>query len=218
MILTKITYISSQFTIVRKLLYVFITEYFYISLIFENIIMNINKMTRHKRTIILFSISLCLIIVSSNVFSQQIGVGGSVLYNLQTNSIAGGLRVEIPYKRISFVPQLSYYPSFNKINEYYLGSAIHLDFMETARWKLYLIGMLGYNRWINYNSNPQMNAKPNNWNSEFGIGFTTKKCIRPFIEYRYNLKWKETNVGIGIIYTFRCSGPKRHGSISCPGH
>jgi len=175
-------------------------------------------MSFYKKGLSLIAISFICIVFKTNTYAQQIGVGGSVLYNPQTNSFAGGLRVEIPYKRISFVPQLSYYPSFNKINEYYFGSAIHLDFMETARWKLYLIGMLAYNRWINYNANPQMHAKPNNWDTEFGMGFTTKKCIRPFIEYRYNLKWKETNLGIGIIYTFNCKGQKKRGSISCPGH
>jgi len=158
------------------------------------------------------------IVISPKISAQQIGLGGSILYNPQTESFAGGLRVEIPYKRISFIPQLTYYPSFNKISEYYLGVATHLDFMGTAKWKLYAIGMASYNRWSNYSSKPQLKAKPNNWDAEFGIGWTTRRCIRPFIEYRYNIKWRETNLGIGIIYTFRCSSRKKRGSISCPGH
>jgi hypothetical protein len=78
--------------------------------------------------------------------------------------------------------------------------------------------MVSYNRWSNYSSKPQLKAKPNNWDAEFGVGWTTRRCIRPFIEYRYNIKWRETNLGIGIIYTFRCSSSKKRGSISCPGH
>jgi len=175
-------------------------------------------MRRFKINILSISLILVILGINNKVKCQQIGVGGSLLYNLQTESFAGGLRVEIPYKRISFIPQLTYYPSFNKISEYYLGVATHLDFIGTAKWKLYAIGMISYNRWSNFTSKPQLKAKPNNWDAEFGIGWTTKRCIRPFVEYRYNLKWKETNLGIGIIYTFRCKSSKKRGSISCPGH
>ena len=173
------------------------------------------KITKRIGRVLLCVVSFVFV---QNVCAQQIGLGGSLLFNPQTESLGAGLRVEVPYKKITFIPQLTYYPSFNKISEFYLGVSSHLDFMGTAKWKLYLIGMLGYNRWINYESNPQLNAKPNNWDAELGIGFTTKKCIRPFIEYRYNLKWHETNLGVGIIFTLHCSGGRKRGSIACPGH
>ena len=168
---------------------------------------------------VLHSILLFFFItIAQNAYNQQVGIGGSLLYNFQTQSFAGGLRAEIPYKRIRIVPQLTYYPSFNKISEYYFGCAIHLDVLETARWRSYLIGMLSFNRWSNFSLNPQLQAKANNWDGELGLGLTTKRCIRPFIEYRYNFKWKETNLGIGFIYTFNCKGFKKRTSISCPGH
>ena len=166
----------------------------------------------------IITIIIITFFIKNPIFCQQIGLGGSVLYNLQTESFAGSLRADIPYKRISLVPQITFYPGFNKISEYYISVAAHLDFMGTSKWKMYLIGMLGYNRWSNYDKMPNLSKKPNNWDGEIGLGWTTRKCLRPFVEYRYNFKWKETNLGIGLIYTLHCKNAKRRGSINCPGH
>ena len=94
-------------------------------------------------------LSVIFVLFEQCLFAQQVAVGGSLLYNPQTESVGLGLRTEIPYKKISFVPQLTYYPFFNKITEYYLAVATHLDVMGTAKWKVYVIGMLGYDRCIN---------------------------------------------------------------------
>lgn len=163
----------------------------------------------------LFLISILACNKTSN--AQLWGAGASILYNPQTESFGAGVRVEIPFNKLRIVPQLSYYPSFNKVTEYYLGVAAHLDFMETRSWKVYAIAMASYNHWINYHSNSKLTGKPNNWDGELGLGWTTHKCLRPFIEYRYNFKWKETNLGIGFVYTFNCKDGKSRSSINCPG-
>ena len=48
------------------------------------------------------------------------------------------------------------------------------------------------------------NANPNNWDLEGGIGISTNKCLRPFLEYRYNVRFMETHLRLGIMYIFGC--------------
>ena len=167
-----------------------------------------------------------LLIFSTYSYSQKIGVGVSAIYNLQTESYAPGLRVEIPYKRLSIVPQIAYYPSFNKINEYYAGLSLHLNLFYIKSWAFYGLVHGSYNGWINYEASPMKDAGYSNWDGEVGAGLTTRKCLRPFIEYRYNFKWKETNLRIGVMYFFGCNskngkgggGRKKHKAMTCPAY
>lgn len=171
---------------------------------------------------------LIFIIVLSfniNIYSQKIGVGISAIYNPQTESFAAGLRAEIPYKRISIVPQIAYYPSFNKVTEYYAGLSLHLNLLYIKNWAFYGLAHGSYNGWINYTTSPMKDASFSNWDGEIGVGITTRKCLRPFIEYRYNLKWKETNLRIGVMYFFGCNsknkrggGRKKHKAMTCPAY
>lgn len=154
--------------------------------------------------------------------SQNIGVGGDVMYNFQTESLGAGLRVNFfPNNRLSFVPQFSYYPGFNKIKEYYLGLGLELKFLKLNNFNFYAIGHGAYNNWINYASSSMEGAKKTNWNLEGGLGVTTNKCLRPFLEYRYNLKFQETHLRLGLLYIFGCSGgggKKKGGGGSKKGH
>jgi hypothetical protein len=143
--------------------------------------------------------------------SQNIGVGADVMYNFQTESFGAGARVSIfPNNRLSFVPQFSYYFPFNKVNEYYLG--LGLEYKVIKRDKINIYGLVhgAYNQWLNYKESPLSNAKPNNWNLEGGIGISTNTCLRPFLEYRYNLKFRETHLRLGILYIFGCK--HKHGA------
>jgi hypothetical protein len=167
-----------------------------------------------KRSVVVF-----LIMISGiHVFSQNNGLGGGLIYNFQTNSIGLDLRGELPLKSIDFlegvsvVPQIAYFPSFNKIHEFYIGSGIHLGVYSINKWKFYALGNLSYNGWINYKSSKKENAKFSNLGLEGGIGVTTKKCLRPFMEFRYNVKWKEANLRLGFIYTIKC---EKRGAVPC---
>jgi hypothetical protein len=69
--------------------------------------------------------------------------------------------------------------------------------------------------------------KFSNWDAELGGGLTNRACLRPFIEYRYNFKWKETNLQIGIMYFFKCKKGKgnagggrknKKSPMSCPAY
>jgi hypothetical protein len=161
-----------------------------------------------------------LIIIMSGIygFSQKHGVGGAIIYNFQTNSIGLDLRTDLPLKNIDFlegislVPQLAYFPSFNKVHEFYIGSSVHLGVYTINKWKFYALGNLSYNGWINYENSKKKNAKFSNLGLEGGLGITTKKCLRPFMEFRYNVKWKEANLRLGFIYTIKC---ERRRAVPC---
>jgi len=154
--------------------------------------------------------------------AQNIGIGADVMYNFQTESLGAGARVSIfPNRTISFVPQFSYYPGFNKIHEYYLGLALEYKVLRLKTFNFYLLGHGAYNSWLNHESSEMTGAQQTNWNLEVGIGVTTNRCLRPFLEYRYNAKFQETHLRLGILYIFGCKGGgKGKGSKNklCPAY
>lgn len=150
---------------------------------------------------------LCISFLSE---AQTLGVGADVMYNFQTESFGVGVRANIyPNHRLSFVPQASYYPGFNKIHEWYAGLGLEYKVFRANPFDFYLIGHGAYNSWLNYEVSSMDGAKRSNWNLEAGIGVTTNRCLRPFMEYRYNIKFLETHLRIGFLYIFGCSGGQR---------
>jgi hypothetical protein len=163
-------------------------------------------------------ISVLIFTMSVNVFAQKIRAVGSAIYNFQTNSVGIDLRAEIPLKKpvlldgFTVVPQIIYYPWFNKVTEFYIGSSVHLGVYSIKKWALYTLVNISYNGWINYESSGMSDAKFSNLGIEGGIGVTTKRCLRPFMEIRYNIKWKEANLRLGLIYTIKC---EKRGQVPC---
>ena len=150
-----------------------------------------------------------LVSVVNYSFSQKNkeAVGLSTMYNLQTESIGFGLLGEfLIKKRFSVLPQVSYYPNFNKVNELIAGIGCNYRFYEPVYNKkiMYVLINVAYNAWINYDKSYVLNATYNNWNFEIGGGFALNYCISPFIEYRYNIRWQEATVRIGVAYYIKC--------------
>jgi len=159
----------------------------------------------------IFFILFC-IFFSFTAKSQNIGVGVDVMYNFQTESIGFGGRVNFfPNRKLSIVPQVAYYPGFNKINEYFFGLGLEYKLIRGNRYNFYVVGHGAYNLWINYEGTAVKNAQPSNWNFELGGGITTNKCLRPFLEYRYNFKFMETHLRLGLLYVFGCSSSNSGG-------
>ena len=151
--------------------------------------------------------SLLILMIPRLMNAQKFGLGADVMYNFQTESIGVGARVSIfPNSTISIVPQFSYYPGFNKVHEYYLGVGLEYKIVRTKTFNFYLIGHGAYNSWLNYTSSAMEGAQQTNWNLEGGAGVTTNKCLRPFLEYRYNIKFMETHLRLGLLYIFGCNG------------
>ncbi len=168
----------------------------------------LQKLKVLKKLFIIIFFLLGLKIVNAQTF----GLGASAIYNFQTESFGGGIRAEFPMGDFSIVPQIAYYPGFNKIHEYYLGIGLHQNLFHIKSWTFYALLQGAYNGWINYEVSPMDDAKYSNWDFEGGIGVKTSRCFRPFLEYRYNLKWKETNLQLGFMYFFHCKNGRRYGS------
>jgi len=169
-----------------------------------------------KATIYLTTL-LFHLIISIQCKSQTIGAGASAIYNIQTESFGAGARVTVfPNSRISLTPQFSYFFPFNKINEYTIGLGLEGKFIKRENINLYAVLHGGYNSWINYKSSGLKDAKTTNWNFEGGIGISTNTCLRPFLEYRYNLKFRETHLNLGFIFIFGCRNNKGLNTDKCP--
>ncbi|NQX98945.1 MAG: hypothetical protein HRT73_13865 [Flavobacteriales bacterium] len=138
--------------------------------------------------------------------SQNIGVGASALYNIQSESFGAGARVSIfPNNTLSYVPQFSYY-FIGPVSEWTAGLSLELKILRGNTFDFYLLAHGGYNRWTNSENSALSGASPSNWNAEAGAGITTNKCLRPFLEYRYNVKFQETHFQLGLLYIFGCGG------------
>ena len=158
-----------------------------------------------------------IIIIYSIGNAQNIGAGASAIYNFQTESFGAGIRASIfPNKRLSIVPQFSYFFPFNKINEYTIGLGLEYKFIKRDKINLYALIHGGYNSWISYKSSSYKDAKPTNWNLEGGLGISTNTCLRPFLEYRYNVKFRETHLDLGFLYIFGCRKNSHFSVNDCP--
>ena len=136
--------------------------------------------------------------------SQTIGVGASGIYNFQSESFGTGIRSSIfQNKRFSVVPQFSYFFG-PKVKEYTIGLGLEGKFIKREKLIMYALMHGGYNKWISYKESGLKNAQPVNWNLEGGFGITTNSCFRPFLEYRYNLKFRETHLNLGFLFIFGC--------------
>jgi len=158
--------------------------------------------------------------------SQNWGAGVSALYNFQSESFGVGARVSIfPNNTISYCPQFSYI-FIGPVSEYTIGLSLEFKVVKLNTFTFYLLAHGGYNNWINATSSGLEGASPANWNAEGGIGVTTNQCLRPFIEYRYNLKFQETHLRLGLLYIFGCrvdrmgyrNAKKVKKSVVCPAY
>ena len=150
------------------------------------------------------------IFLSTELWSQRIGVGADVMWNFQTESFGAGVRVPIlPNNRLSFVPQFSYYFPFNPVHEYYAGMALEYKIIRRRKIDFYILAHGAYHSWLNFETSPMKDAKKSQLGTgEAGIGIVGTKCWRPFLEYRYNVRFKETHLRMGIIYVIGCKPQK----------
>lgn len=161
--------------------------------------------------------TIALLVCSSALQAQHTALGGEVIYNMQTSSYGAGLRVELAHKYYSIVPQVAYYPAFNKITEFYAGVSLHLNAIKAKSWTGYAILHGGYNGWINYQNSAVKNAQFSNWDAEAGAGVKLNRCFYPYVECRYNARWREASIRLGFAYTFGCKA-KGGGGSGCPAY
>lgn len=163
--------------------------------------------------------TLFILSLNINAQAQNFGIGGSAIYNFQTESFGVGGRVSIfTNKRLSIVPQASYYFAFNKVEEYLIGLGLEYKFIQQDRFNIYVLGHGAYDSWKSYEKSDMKGAKLNNWNAEVGLGISTNTCLRPFVEYRYNFKFYETHLQLGVLYIFGCRECKKHSVDRCSAY
>ncbi|MFI5219281.1 MAG: hypothetical protein ACHQNT_07300 [Bacteroidia bacterium] len=158
---------------------------------------------------------MCVCITLFNPASAQrrqrpaVGYGGGIIYNFATEGFGLDLRVKIPVAgNLSAVPEFSYFPSFNNYHEYYAGAALHYELLTLFNsYNLYVAGGGYYNSWLNADEFVPGEKKQNNFVPEAGGGLVRNYgCLRPFIEDRYDFKWKENSLRIGIYWYPRSCG------------
>jgi hypothetical protein len=158
-------------------------------------------------------LSIFILSLSIQVSAQNFGLGASAMYNFQSEGLGVGIRGNFyPNNRLSFVPQVSYYHIIlGTVNELTLGLSLEYKLLYLNKFNIYGIAHGGYNHWLNPDISPMENAQTANWNAEGGLGITTNGCWRPFLEYRYNIKFQETHLQLGLLYIFGCQGGRGNG-------
>lgn len=172
------------------------------------------------KRLILFSCVAILFLQSTKkgIAQDKTGIGLSGIYNIQSTGIGVGLRVQVPAgERLSFVPQLMYFPFFNIVHEAFGGLNLHYDLIVLDKVKGYITAGGFLNYWINSESSGYLKAKSINIIPEAGGGFLFgEKCFRPFIEQRYNFKWQEGSIHFGLIWYPGCGGSSD--GLICPAY
>lgn len=171
---------------------------------------------------VFFLLMLCISLASYSQRRQPDNnkFGGAVIYNIQTSGLGLDLRAEFPLTRInlleglSIVPQVAYYPWFNPVSEFYIGSAVHLGVYTINTWRFYALANVSYNGFINHENNTEREGSFSNLGLDAGIGVSKKirKCWHPFFEFRYNAWWSELNMRLGLMYDLKCD---RRGAVPC---
>jgi hypothetical protein len=163
----------------------------------------------------MFSMLLAFVV---HIDAQEYRMGGSAVYNFKNKGFGLEGRLEFPIKQIrllegfSIVPQFAYFPAFNTIKEFYLGSSVHIGVYRYNKWIFYALGNVSYNGWLNYEDSDSPDAKYSNIALEGGLGITRKTCARPFLELRLNAIGIEPNIRLGFLYTFNC---EKRGMVPC---
>jgi hypothetical protein len=174
-------------------------------------------MNRIKSIVVNVIGSLCLLIGACNIsYSQKVyederttGFGAAIIYNFHAEGWGVDLRAKIPLppQRLFIVPEISYFPSFNLYHDLYGGAAFHYEIFAVKGFTFYALAGGYYHKWINAEDFAPGLKKEDNFAPEAGAGFIRSRgCIRPFIENRYDFKWEENNLRIGIlIYPGSCN-------------
>jgi hypothetical protein len=178
----------------------------------------IKSITRNTFFLACLVVAACFTTNAQQLFERDksIGYGGSIIYNFQADGFGADLRAKIPLpvRHLFIVPEISYFPSFNRYHEGYAGGALHYELFPIKTYTFYILGGAYYNKWFNADDYAPGENKENNFALEAGGGLIRNRgCIRPFIENRYDFKWKEDNLRIGILwYPGSCHGKK----AECP--
>lgn len=147
---------------------------------------------------------------------QEIGVGGALILNTAITEPGIGFRSHMHFNDYFFLaPQISYFPGLANVHELFAGASINVKLWPSNNWSFYPTAAAFYNLYINYTSSASSKAALHNFNFEGGAGITKNfGCYRPYLEYRVNSKWVESNFRAGLIFYF--GNCKKSSKQICP--
>lgn len=151
---------------------------------------------------------------------KEWGVGLEGAFNIPIRGIGIGVRSHLHFNdRFFLSPQFSYFPGFNPVHEYYLGLNANYNLTPETKWGVYLSAGPYFDRWINWSASTLDKASLNNITAELGGGIVKNYgCFRPFLEYRADSKWWESNLRLGfLVYFGGCDGGRRNNHL-CPAY
>jgi len=135
-------------------------------------------------------------------FSNDFGLVPEIIYNLPLSGIGIGARAHYHLNYHLLVsPQLNFFPGIKGVREMNLN--LHASYIINPWDKvgIHLTAGPSLNYWMNHEASAKENAKAFNFAAELGAGVLKNSgCIRPFLEWRYNVTWSESNVRVGFNY------------------
>jgi len=164
----------------------------------------------------------CLVLIFTLNYNAQaqyfdeIGVGPELVFNAAIGEPGIGVRSHMHFKKFFFLaPQITYFPGLVNIHELYAGASINVKLLPKNNWSFYATGGAYYNMYINFANSANTQASLHNFDLEGGGGITKNfGCYRPFLEYRVNSKWIESNFRLGLMFYF--GDCKRNSKKICP--
>lgn len=172
-----------------------------------------------KKTVLTLLVIFGLQTADAQVIKEW-GIGIEGAYNIPINEVGFGVRSHLHFSdRWVIAPQFTYFPGFSNINEFYAGANLHYNFTPETKWGVYAIAGPHYNHWINWASSNYSEASLSNLTAELGGGIVRNHgCLRPFLEYRADSKWWESNLRLGLLVYFGdCSGRGGRHEV-CPAY
>jgi len=148
------------------------------------------------------------------------GYGFGLVYNVPVQSFGPELKARIPIRRrLYLAPELSYFLPFSPIHELYAGAAAHYELpIPAGRFSPYLAAGAYYNNWMNVDEYRNSLKDRHNFAPEAGAGIILSYgCVRPYLESRYDIRWREATIRIGLLfYPGDCR--TRMKKVKCPAY
>jgi hypothetical protein len=171
------------------------------------------KVHFHLKNKICFILCSYLALNQANAYiiNKDFGLGIEVLHNFPLVERGFGARIHYHHhEHWIFSPQLLYVPPLKKIHELNIVAQVSYILNPNSRWVTYATCGTHLNLWFNHAQSPMENAKLTNIGADIGIGIMKNyNCIRPFVEYRHNVRWNEANMRLGFIFLMNDCKPKK---------
>lgn len=163
-----------------------------------------------KSILLVLVLFLSTLSIKSQVWDW--GLGASAVATPQTLNFGGSLRALIMLDDdvVGIAPKFTYMPGLFNTVEWYAGGHLQYNIRPYKKTGVYAILGAYYNQ---HDQNADHRDASKNWSVLFepGIGIQRNDgCLRPFAEARYNSKWKEGNLHVGLLFMWGDCFPKKY--------